>query len=154
MEVTAVLTLQDWTGLHALTVWMSHPQWSFHIVIFYVYDSSAWSIDFKHLLQASEMDVSSRGLNRRSVLVLNSHSAVTTEPTHQNECRRWKTGISPFIDEEICWWGYWCCWLVQARTADSFGVGSSRMQITYPVLYIVGNVGLEGWWIFFCELID
>jgi Cys-rich protein (TIGR01571 family) len=85
------------------------------------------------------MDVSSRGLNRRSVLVLNSHSAVTTEPTHQNECRRWKTGISPFIDEEICWWGYWCCWLVQARTADSFGVGSSRVQITYSFLYLVGS---------------
>ena len=85
------------------------------------------------------MYVSSRGLNRRSVLVLNSHSAVTTEPTHQSECRRWKTDISPFIDEEICWWGYWCFWLVQARTAESFGVGSSRVQITYPILYIVGS---------------
>ena len=85
------------------------------------------------------MDVSSRGLNRRSVLVLNSHSAITTEPSHQSEGRRWKTGISPFIDEEICWWGYWCCWLVQARTADSFGIGSSRIQITYFFIFILSS---------------
>lgn len=28
-------------------------------------------------------------------------------------------------DEESCWWGSWCCWIVMARTVETFSLGVS-----------------------------
>lgn len=41
----------------------------------------------------------------------------------------WSTGTFECgKDEETCWWGSWCCWLLSARTSASFNVGSSYIQ--------------------------
>lgn len=52
---------------------------------------------------------------------------------HQNfaPLRAWKTGLCDCSkDEEICWWSLWCCWIVDARTAQSFGQGNSLQLST------------------------
>jgi Cys-rich protein (TIGR01571 family) len=37
----------------------------------------------------------------------------------------WKQGICGCgNNEEACWWGTWCCWLLQGRNHASFGIGS------------------------------
>lgn len=50
----------------------------------------------------------------------------------------WSTSTFECLkDEETCWWGTWCCWLVSARTAQSFDVGSSYRQTVGFVLFVV-----------------
>ena len=45
-------------------------------------------------------------------------------------------------DEETCWWGTWCCCLLSARTAESFGVGSSSKQSSGFVAFILISIVL------------
>lgn len=32
-------------------------------------------------------------------------------------------------DEEVCWWSFWCCWMVQARTVESLNIGTTKSVI-------------------------
>lgn len=50
---------------------------------------------------------------------------------------KWNTGLCACnLDEETSWWGTWCCYLVQARTAHSFAIDTSDRQLNYFWGYI------------------
>ena len=54
----------------------------------------------------------------------------------------WTTNILDCLkDEESCWWGTWCCCLLQARTADAFDLKLSKHSI---VTYVACTLA----WIF------
>jgi Cys-rich protein (TIGR01571 family) len=47
-----------------------------------------------------------------------------------NNVRSWSTSITDCMkDEESCWWGTWCCFILSARTTEAFEVGSAKEQI-------------------------
>lgn len=43
-------------------------------------------------------------------------------------------------DEESCWWGTWCCCILSARNAETFSVGSSKIQMLWTVVWIVATI--------------
>lgn len=50
----------------------------------------------------------------------------------------WSSGLFNCCkDEESCWWGTWCCWLLSARNSERFEVGSSFAQSCTFVGFIV-----------------
>mmetsp|Transcript_19905 Transcript_19905/g.28613 ORF Transcript_19905/g.28613 Transcript_19905/m.28613 type:complete len:527 (-) Transcript_19905:175-1755(-) len=52
---------------------------------------------------------------------------------------RWATGLYDCAkDEETCWWGTWCCWMLSARTIQSFELGSSLKHVTIFWVYMLG----------------
>ena len=40
----------------------------------------------------------------------------------------------PFL--RLGWWGTWCCWILNARTVESFGFGSSLTETVYFWIFI------------------
>lgn len=53
--------------------------------------------------------------------------------------RLWSTNLCDCLkDEETCWWGTWCCWILQARTAQSFSIDSSLPLIMKFWAFIFG----------------
>lgn len=52
----------------------------------------------------------------------------TNVPTNDVSGHWTTTPFECLKDEETCWWGSWCCCLLSARNAESFGVGNSKMQ--------------------------
>jgi len=48
---------------------------------------------------------------------------------------RWSTTEFDCIrDQEICWWGTWCCCLLSSRNSGTFRIGSN---ITQAIVFIV-----------------
>jgi Cys-rich protein (TIGR01571 family) len=65
---------------------------------------------------------------------------IDVEPVEEVSSK-WNSGLcSCQRDEETLWWGFWCCWLLQGRTASTFEVDSSQRQINYFWCYITGIV--------------
>ena len=74
----------------------------------------------------------------RQIPVVATAGAIVFEPSTSYP-RYWNTQLhSCASDEETSWWGAWCCWLLQSRTAHSFGVSTSRRQVTIFLGYITG----------------
>lgn len=47
----------------------------------------------------------------------------------ENSSEGWSTQLlSCLSDEETCWWGFWCCWLLNGRTLETFEIGSSFLS--------------------------
>lgn len=50
-------------------------------------------------------------------------------------------------DEESCWWGSWCCWIVMARTVETFSLGVSFYEtlifwaglLLFLILFLAGT---------------
>ena len=69
-----------------------------------------------------------------------SHAAYTLPPVYPsyNYTNKWKQNICKCgEDEESCWWSTWCCWLVQARTYETFGLSTSWSSIVRFWLFIL-----------------
>lgn len=50
----------------------------------------------------------------------------------------WSSGLCEcYKEEESCWWGTWCCWLLSSRNAEQFEVGSSFAQSCTFVGFLV-----------------
>lgn len=66
---------------------------------------------------------------------------VTSQPSESSTAphrRGWSTGMFDCLkDEESCWWGMWCCWIVSARTTDSFGLGKSSYNVIFFWIFVV-----------------
>jgi len=43
-------------------------------------------------------------------------------------------------DEETCWWSMWCCWIVEARTAASLELGSSKTIVSRFWCVIIATI--------------
>jgi Cys-rich protein (TIGR01571 family) len=43
-------------------------------------------------------------------------------------------------DEESCWWSFWCCWIVEARTAASLELGSSKVIVSRFWCVLVSSI--------------
>ncbi len=43
-------------------------------------------------------------------------------------------------DEETCWWSMWCCWIVEARTAASLELGSSKVIVTRFWCVVIASI--------------
>lgn len=43
-------------------------------------------------------------------------------------------------DEESCWWSLWCCWIVEARTAASLELGSSKVIVSRFWCVVVSSI--------------
>jgi Cys-rich protein (TIGR01571 family) len=56
--------------------------------------------------------------------------------------RPWSTNTFDCMsDEESCWWGTWCCWLLHARTTASFDLGDSlKLSLRFWALIATGVV--------------
>lgn len=56
-----------------------------------------------------------------------------TIPSQQNNINHWSSSLCDcFSDLESCWWGLWCCWILNARTAEAFQVGKSiNLVVTF-----------------------
>ena len=55
--------------------------------------------------------------------------------------REWSTKVYQCSkDEESCWWGTWCCWILHARTTESFGLGSSLESTVYFWIFLISLI--------------
>jgi len=54
---------------------------------------------------------------------------------NQDTANNWHSQILSFSDclkdEETSWWGLWCCWILNARTIQLFGLGDSFREASY-----------------------
>ena len=54
---------------------------------------------------------------------------------NQDTANNWHSQILNFSDclkdEETSWWGLWCCWILNARTVQLFGLGDSFREAAY-----------------------
>lgn len=56
----------------------------------------------------------------------------------QPQLRDWGSSAFDCVkDEETCWWGFWCCWILNARTVTTFASGSSCWEIVNFWAFIV-----------------
>lgn len=67
-----------------------------------------------------------------------SSNPVIVFPTvvrNQDTANNWHSQILSMSDclkdEESSWWGLWCCWIVNARTVQLFGLGDSFKEAAY-----------------------
>jgi Cys-rich protein (TIGR01571 family) len=75
---------------------------------------------------------------RPTLVVERASTVVVAEPDEKKQ-RKWKTDVmSCNTDEETSWWGFWCPWLLQARTAHSFNVSTSKTQIGIFCCFVTG----------------
>lgn len=55
--------------------------------------------------------------------------------SNQDTANNWHSQILSFSDclkdEETSWWGLWCCWIVNARNIQLFGLGDSFREAAY-----------------------
>ena len=48
--------------------------------------------------------------------------------------RTWSTTFTDCLkDEESCWWGTWCCFVLSARTTEAFELGFAKDQIYFII---------------------
>lgn len=69
---------------------------------------------------------------------------ITEEPSPERPRNKWTTELCECQrDEETCWWGCWCNYLLQVRTAQQFEAGTSRKQmVVYWTLWLASFVSL------------
>ena len=66
---------------------------------------------------------------------------VITVPPRDTASADWSSALLEcFKDEETCWYGGWCCWLVDARTTASFDLDTSQNVWSSFWAVIVGAV--------------
>ena len=54
---------------------------------------------------------------------------------------RWSTTEFDCIrDQEICWWGTWCCCLLSSRNSGTFRIGSNFTQAIVFILAVVLSI--------------
>lgn len=68
-----------------------------------------------------------------------NNGAIATEPSGYSR-QQFRTDYCHCCnDEHTCWWGFWYCWLLQARTARIFELDASINQITIYLLFFIGS---------------
>lgn len=52
--------------------------------------------------------------------------------------RSWTTSLTDCLrDEESCWWGTWCCFILSARTTETFELGVAREEIYFVIVVAI-----------------
>jgi Cys-rich protein (TIGR01571 family) len=73
--------------------------------------------------------------NSNTAQIMNQQQPVGGTP---NTVQDWNSQMFDCSrDEESSWWGCWCCWLVGARTVETFELGKSIQEV---ILFWVGMV--------------
>lgn len=92
--------------------------------------------DVVYMQPASSSGSLSNGQTTSTYVNTERSVSISTQP------RQWQT--EPFAclaDEESCWWGTWCCWLLHARTIASLGLGESlKISSQFWAIIIVGLI--------------
>lgn len=80
---------------------------------------------------------STQSADGRESVTVEEPVTIPTVIIHPLTSNKWKTRLCACnLDEETLWWGFWCCYLVQARTAHSFEIDKSDRQLNYFWGYI------------------
>ena len=93
----------------------------------------------------NNQDIQQQNIYRQTIPGQPQGLNAVTIPGQHLHVREWATGTFDCTkDEESCWWGFWCCWIVHARTAATFTVGSSCWEIVnfwgYVVVLVLGTL--------------
>lgn len=60
---------------------------------------------------------------------LHNITGLNSPPPRANQNQDWNSQLFECCrDEESSWWGCWCCWIVQARTVETFELGKSIQE--------------------------
>lgn len=82
-------------------------------------------------VSSSSIGSSSSGPRSNSSPVIVFPSAVRNQDT-ANEWHSQILNLSDCLkDEESSWWGLWCCWILNARNVQLFGLGDSFSEAAY-----------------------